>query len=70
MQKVLLKLGVVVSQTLHRFALVSKFSVRNTRRRDSNFVFDLSISIYEHFVVLSDRFLIISHLIENDGENH
>jgi len=68
MKKVLLKLGVVVSQTLHRFELVSKFSVRNTKRRDSNFVFDLSISIYEHFVVLSDRYLISSHLIEIDGK--
>ncbi len=60
MKKDLPKLGAVVSQTLHRFALVSKFSVRNTRRRDSNFVFDLSISIYEHFVVISDRYLISS----------
>jgi hypothetical protein len=58
MRKDFPKLGEVVSQTLHRFALVSKFSVRNTKRRDINLVFDLSISIYEHFVVLSDEPLI------------
>jgi hypothetical protein len=60
MKKDLPKLGEVVSQTLHRFALVSKFSVKNTKRRDINLVFDLSISIYEHFIELSDESLIIS----------
>ena len=58
MEKDLPKLVAVVSQTLHRFVLVSKFSVRNTKRRDNNLAFDLSINICEHFVVLSDMSLI------------
>jgi len=64
MKKDLPKLGVVVSQTLHRFTLVSKFSVRNTKRRDNNLVLDLSTCIYEHFVVLSDTSLISCPTLE------
>ena len=52
------KLGVVESQTLHRFVLASKFSDRNTKRRDISLVSERSISNCEHSVVLSDVSLI------------
>jgi hypothetical protein len=60
-----LKLGVVESQTLHRFVLVSKFSVRNTKRREINFVSERSISNGVHSVVLLDTSLIRSSNLRN-----